>query len=98
MVKDTFAIPRVVISKMTPSPPDLPCFTREEVAQHKKFKDCWVILHGEVYDVTEWLAKHPGGATVLFHYAGQDASVGYARMRRRKKSPASFLCVCSAVF
>ena len=45
---------------MTP-PPELPCFTREEVAQHKMFKDCWVILHGEVYDVTEWLAKHPGG-------------------------------------
>lgn len=72
---------------MTPSPPELPCFTREEVAQHKKFKDCWVILHGEVYDVTEWLAKHPGGATVLFHYAGQDASVRYARMLL-----ASFVC------
>lgn len=91
MLKDTFAIPRVAISKMTP-PPELPCFTREEVAQHKKFKDCWVILHGEVYDVTEWLAKHPGGATVLFHYAGQDASVRYCTYA------ASFLCVCSAVF
>lgn len=86
---------------MVPPPPQLPCFTREEVAQHKKFKDCWVILHGEVYDVTEWLAKHPGGATVLFHYAGQDASVRYARMKRRKKalySLATFPCVCSAVF
>ena len=71
---------------MVPPPPQLPCFTREEVAQHKKFKDCWVILHGEVYNVTEWLAKHPGGATVLFHYAGQDASVRYARMKKRKKN------------
>lgn len=53
----------------------LPTFTREEVAQHNKYSDCWVVLHGRVYDVTKWLPKHPGGARILMHYAGEDATV-----------------------
>ena len=65
---------------MAPSPPPvqgeaLLTYTREEVAQHKKIGDCWIILHGEVYDVTKWLARHPGGARIVMHYAGEDATV-----------------------
>ena len=66
--------------EMAPSPPPvqgeaLLTYTREEVAQHKKIGDCWIILHGEVYDVTKWLARHPGGARIVMHYAGEDATV-----------------------
>ena len=50
-------------------------YTREEVAQHRKPGDSWVILHGEVYNVTNWLPRHPGGSKVLGHYGGQDATV-----------------------
>lgn len=53
----------------------LPVYTRQDVAQHKKYTDCWVVLHGQVYDVTKWLPKHPGGARILMHYAGEDATV-----------------------
>ena len=53
----------------------LPTYTREEVAKHKKFTDCWVVVHGQVYDVTKWLPRHPGGARLLMHYAGEDATV-----------------------
>ena len=65
---------------MAPSPPQpprevLPFYTRQEVAEHKKFKDCWVVINGEVYDVTRWLTKHPGGGRILMHYAGEDATV-----------------------
>ena len=50
-------------------------YTREEVSLHKKSDDCWIIIHGEVYNVTPWLNRHPGGAKVLLHYAGEDATV-----------------------
>jgi len=88
---------------MAPSPPHsdaspLPCYTREEVAQHKKYKDCWIILHGEVYNVTEWLAKHPGGGTVLFHYAGQDASVRtHTRKERSTGNRSCIVCVWARI-
>ena len=54
---------------------DKPLYTREEVYQHRKPGDIWVILNGEVYNVTSWLRRHPGGPKVLGHYGGQDATV-----------------------
>lgn len=53
----------------------LPSYTRGEVAAHKKLDDCWIVVHGQVYNVTPWLKRHPGGARILMHYAGEDASV-----------------------
>ena len=64
---------------MAPNPgvslPELPCFTRQEVSAHKKYGDCWIVIEGEVYNVSSWLKKHPGGARLLMHYAGEDATV-----------------------
>lgn len=49
-------------------------FTWEEIRQHSKKHDRWLVIDRRVYDVTRWL-KHPGGQAVLNHYAGQDATV-----------------------
>ena len=35
-------------------------FTLEECRAHRTEKDCWLIIHGKVYDVTEFRAAHPG--------------------------------------
>ena len=31
-----------------------------EVAKHDNQDDCWVIIHGKAYDVTDFLPEHPG--------------------------------------
>ncbi|KAK6455264.1 cytochrome b2, mitochondrial precursor [Scheffersomyces xylosifermentans] len=50
--------------------------TVEEVKAHNSLKNgVWVVINGEVYDLTEFLATHPGGARVILKYAGQDASL-----------------------
>jgi cytochrome b involved in lipid metabolism len=36
-------------------------FTLADIAQHNKESDCYVVVHGKVYDVTEFLDEHPGG-------------------------------------
>ncbi|KAF0919006.1 hypothetical protein E2562_027642 [Oryza meyeriana var. granulata] len=36
--------------------------------------DVWVAVQGKVYDVTSWLAHHPGGDLPLLNLAGQDAT------------------------
>ncbi|TVU51411.1 hypothetical protein EJB05_02841 [Eragrostis curvula] len=42
-------------------------FAPSEVALHASRKDCWVVIHGKVYDVTKFLEDHPGGEDVLHH-------------------------------
>ncbi|KAL2200462.1 FMN-dependent dehydrogenase-domain-containing protein [Corynascus similis CBS 632.67] len=48
--------------------------TGVEVAKHNKSDDCWVIVHGRAYDVTEFLPEHPGGTKIILKYAGKDAT------------------------
>ncbi|QSS59199.1 hypothetical protein I7I51_08632, partial [Histoplasma capsulatum] len=45
-----------------------------EVAKHNSADSCWVVLYGKVYDVTEFLQKHPGGAQIILQLAGKDAT------------------------
>jgi len=45
-----------------------------ELAMHCTPEDCWVALDGAVYNVTKYVAYHPGGAKVLLDVGGQDAS------------------------
>ncbi|KAI1266127.1 hypothetical protein F5Y18DRAFT_382534 [Xylariaceae sp. FL1019] len=49
-------------------------YTLKQVAAHNTPKDAWMIIHGEVYDVTKYLQEHPGGVEVLIEAAGKDAS------------------------
>jgi len=45
-----------------------------QVAKHNTDKDCWVVVNGEVLDVTKFLSKHPGGKPAIMLYAGKDAT------------------------
>lgn len=47
---------------------------KSDVQKHNKQDDCWVIVHGKVYDVTEFLPEHPGGSKIILKYAGKDAT------------------------
>lgn len=39
-------------------------FSREEVATHRGADGAWIVVDGEVYNVTEFLESHPGGSEV----------------------------------
>ena len=49
----------------------------KQVAKHNHDKDCWVVIHGRVYDVTEFKEEHPGGKSIILKYAGKDATETY---------------------
>lgn len=52
-------------------------FEGHEISEHNTRKCCWVIVKGQVYDVTEYLDHHPGGSAILLRYGGRDATVLY---------------------
>ncbi|WVQ79977.1 hypothetical protein IAT38_002078 [Cryptococcus sp. DSM 104549] len=48
------------------------------VAEHdSREKGVWIVVHGNVYDVTDFLDDHPGGAEIILRYAGKDATEEY---------------------
>ncbi|KAJ7706039.1 FMN-dependent dehydrogenase-domain-containing protein [Mycena rosella] len=49
----------------------------EQVAEHNSPASCWVIIKSGVYDVTDFLQEHPGGAKIILKYAGRDATSAY---------------------
>merc|ERR1711988_940745 len=46
----------------------------EEVAKHTSKSDCWVVVSGQVLDVTKFLGEHPGGELAILTFAGKDAT------------------------
>lgn len=40
-------------------------YTRAEVATHNSASDCWTIINGNVYDLTSYIPRHPGGDEIL---------------------------------
>ena len=59
----------------------LPAFSAAEVARHSTKDDCWVIIRGKVYDISPWLASHPGGPSILLKHAGCDATEMFTAVR-----------------
>lgn len=48
--------------------------TVAEVQSHNSVeKGVWVVINGIVYDLTEFISRHPGGAKIILKYAGKDA-------------------------
>ncbi|KAH6964883.1 glycolate oxidase [Fusarium venenatum] len=49
----------------------------DEVAQHNTVESCWIVIHGAVWDVTDFLSEHPGGRAFILKSAGEDATASY---------------------
>lgn len=86
-----------VVEEAAPSNPSVPAtpeptsvettasgITLEELAMHNTKEDCWVGYKGNVYDVTEWLPKHPGGVTRISQHCGTAAEFEEAFTRKHR--------------
>tara|TARA_B100000745_G_scaffold173343_2_gene113576 strand:+ start:6667 stop:7089 length:423 start_codon:yes stop_codon:yes gene_type:complete len=48
-----------------------PMISDEELALHNSKDDCWVSYAGSVYDITDWVGKHPGGMEAIISVCGE---------------------------
>ena len=58
-----------------------------DVAAHKSKDDCWVIVNGQVLDVTKFLPDHPGGEKAILLYAGRNATEEFNMLHDAKVIP-----------
>ncbi|KAH7121378.1 FMN-dependent dehydrogenase-domain-containing protein [Dactylonectria macrodidyma] len=49
-------------------------FSLPDLQHHRSENDCWVAIHGSVYNVTKFLNSHPGGKAIILRHAGTDAT------------------------
>merc|ERR1719324_639704 len=49
-------------------------YTMAEVAKHTVKGDCWVVVAGQVLNVSNFLPNHPGGELAILTFAGKDAT------------------------
>ena len=52
----------------------LPTIPTKDVESHKTAQSCYVTIGTKVFDVTEFLEDHPGGADLILEYGGKDVS------------------------
>ncbi|KAL2203580.1 hypothetical protein CC79DRAFT_1359670 [Sarocladium strictum] len=49
-------------------------YSLEQVAGHNQPDDAWIVIRGEVFNVSSYFDEHPGGRMVLEEVAGTDAT------------------------
>ncbi|KAF9157036.1 hypothetical protein BG015_007562 [Linnemannia schmuckeri] len=78
-------------------PTKLRSISAAEVAKHNTAEDCWVIVNGQVLDVTTFLPDHPGGKKAILLFAGRDATEEFNMLHKpdvvEKYAPESLIGV-----
>lgn len=49
----------------------------KELALHNSPEDCWVAIHGLVYDLTNFAEEHPPGPKSIWDVAGKDGTESF---------------------
>jgi uncharacterized membrane protein len=66
-------------------------YTSADLAKHASKNSCWSAVGGNVYDLTQWIAKHPGGQGVIEGMCGRDATSAFNGQHAGASKPANFL-------
>jgi cytochrome b involved in lipid metabolism len=65
--------------------------TLDEVKKHNSADDCWSIIDGNVYDLTNWVNSHPGGSSRITAICGKDGSSNFLGQHSNSNSAKSQL-------
>jgi cytochrome b involved in lipid metabolism len=71
--------------------PGMMVLTLETVAQNNSEESCWSIIDGSVYDLTDWISQHPGGASRILGLCGSDGTSQFQGQHGGSGSPESTL-------
>ncbi|MDQ1246264.1 MAG: hypothetical protein QG597_632 [Actinomycetota bacterium] len=62
-----------------------------EVLTHNSDKDCWTVINGTVYDLSAWIAEHPGGSVPILSLCGTDGTTSFEAQHAGQAKPESQL-------
>ena len=62
-------------------------YTMEKVRANNKEVSCWSVIDGNVYDLTNWIASHPGGKGNILSLCGKNGTAEFASKHRGDSNP-----------
>lgn len=66
-------------------------YSMAEVSAHATSASCWSAISGNVYDLTTWIERHPGGSGAILGLCGTDGTAKYSGKHGGAERPASML-------
>ena len=57
--------------------------TMQDVALHDIKTDCWVVYYNQVYDMSDYAKRHPGGRSIITDQCGSDGTSAYSRYHKQ---------------
>lgn len=63
-------------------------FTSEDVAKHNVPEDCWIVVRGDIYDVTTYIDKHPAQRRTITDYCGKESTTAFETKERGREHSA----------
>ena len=83
-IKTSKVVSPVVTKKIEQETSKKSSFSMSDLAKHNNENDCWIVIDGKVYDVTNYIESHPGGK-VMANFCGQDGSLAFATKGKKNK-------------
>jgi cytochrome b involved in lipid metabolism len=62
-----------------------------KVKENNSATSCWSAINGKVYNLTQWIKSHPGGASAITGLCGTDGTSSFNARHRGQGSPTSTL-------
>ena len=97
VVRGTYEAPKPVASSSptrTPTPAATTTpkaepagYTMEKVKANSSATSCWSVIRGNVYDLTNWIASHPGGKGNILSLCGKNGTAEFASKHRGDSNP-----------
>lgn len=86
------AVDPIPTSTSTPqSPASVPNYSMTQVALHKDSSSCWSAINGNVYNLTTWIYRHPGGPARILSICGKDGSSAFTGQHAGEPKPEKML-------
>lgn len=66
-------------------------YSLAQIAEHPNATSCWTSVNGQVYDLTAWIAQHPGGQENILSVCGKDGSAAFNAQHGGQRQPEQML-------
>lgn len=82
--KSLYVLPPVPAGSVTQA---TTTYSLTDIATHNSETSCWTAIRGNVYDLTSWIGRHPGGSDTIRGLCGIDGTKAFEGEHGGERGP-----------